>query len=108
MPPAKRKRIIKWIRNHHHVIHSPIAKDTVEVFDPIIKTRVRKSKLLLQCSVRELHSDLYKPDGVGLGEYVRDEKGNPLISDTVFRALLPPDLTMMTNMYKSMCMGEVC
>ena len=108
MPPAKRKRIVKWIRNHHHVIHSPIAKDTVEVFDPITKTRVRKSKLLLQCSVRELLSDLYKPVGVGLGDYVRDENGNPIISDTVFRALLPPELKMMTNKYKQMCMCEIC
>ena len=41
--------------------------------------------------VRELHNDLYCPT-MGLGDLVIDEDGNPLISDTVFCALLPPEL----------------
>ena len=82
-----RKKVDSWIRSHHHVVHSPIAQDTVLVLDLESSKLVRKNKLLLQCSVRELHSDLYTPN-IGLGDQVRDNNGNPLISDTMFWSLL--------------------
>ena len=98
-----------WIRKHHHVIHSPIARDSLLVPDPDNKGKlIRKSRLLLQCSVRrELYSDLYKPD-IGLGDDVRDKDGKPLISDTMMRALLLPELRTITGRYKQMCCCEVC
>ena len=85
-----RAKILSWIYSHHHVIHSPIARDTLWVTNPNNPwgDKIQKNKLLLQCSVRELHSDLYKPTGIGLGDLVRDENGKPLISDTVFRDYL--------------------
>ena len=39
---------------------------------------------------------------------VINNQGKRLISDTMFRALLPPELRMMKNYYKQMCMCEVC
>ena len=29
VPNKVRERVVKWIKKHHHVIHSPIAKDTI-------------------------------------------------------------------------------
>ena len=101
-----RAEIDKWIRDHPHVIHSPIAKDTVLVKDDSTGELVRKTKLILQCSIRELHCDLYK-----LGPGLRDKvvvEGSNLVSDTMFRALLPKELRVMTNHYKEMCLCGVC
>jgi hypothetical protein len=68
---------------------------------------LKKNKMLLQCSIRELHKDLYTP-GVGLGEVLFDGNGKPLVSDTMFRALLPPELRTLTNNYKESCCCELC
>ena len=96
-----------WIRNHHHVVHSPIVRDTLLVLDFQSNKIVRKNKLLLQCPVRELHSDLYSPI-IGLGNTVRDKKGKHLISDTMFRTLLPQELRPMTDRYKQQCCCAEC
>ena len=53
VPDELRQRIDWWVRYHHYVIHSLIAKDTPKVTDQLIKGKfIRKSKLILQCSVR--------------------------------------------------------
>ena len=64
-------------------------------------------KLLLQCSVRELHNDLYCPI-LGLGNKVTDDNGDRLVSDTMFRSILPPELRPLTNRYKEVCCCELC
>ena len=90
------------------VIHSPLARDSVRVPDPSNpKLRIRKNKLLLQCSIREMHKDLYNPE-IGLDDMVLDDEGKPLISDTMMRALLPPELRVLTNTYKECCCCELC
>ena len=110
MDDTLRKKIDDFVRGHHHVIHSPISRDTLLVPNPDKDGDkfIRKSKLLLQCSIRELHSDMYKPPSVGLGDLVRDSDGNRLVSDTVFRSLLPPELRIMTGQYKLMCCCAIC
>ena len=89
------------------VIHSPIAKDTVLVTDVMTGLFVRVCKLILQCSKRELHCDLYKLGAVGLRAVVM-VNGKRLVSDTMFRSLLPPELRMMSNYYQEMCLCEIC
>ena len=96
-----------WIRNHQHTIHSPLKDDTVNVPDVQKKTIVKKTKLLLQCSIRELHLDMYKSK-IGLGPLVLDDQGKPLVSDTMFRSLLPPELRVVTNNYKQTCCCQIC
>ena len=96
-----------WIRNHQHVIHSPLKGDTVRVTDDITGNVVHKNKLLLQCSIRELYCDMYSA-GIGLGEKVLDENVKHLVSDTMFRALLPPELRVVTTNYKQSCCCELC
>jgi len=89
------------------VIHSPIARDTVLVRNVHTGLFERKCKLILQCSIRELHCDLYKPSPVGLRSLVV-VNGKNLVSDTMFRSLLPPELRKMTNYYQEMCLCEIC
>ena len=104
------EKIDEFVRGHHHVINSPIARDTLLIPNPDKNGEkyIRKSKLLLQCSIRELHSDMYQPQDLGLGDLVLDKDGKRLVSDTVFRCLLPPELRIMTGMYKLMCCCAIC
>ena len=54
-------QIQKWVCNYDNVIHSPITDDTILVIDELIgKKHKRAGKVLLTCSVRELHNDLIK------------------------------------------------
>ena len=80
---------------------------TVKVVDPFSGELVRKNKLLLQCSVRELHHDMYLP-GIGLGDAVIDSKGGLLVSDTMFRAILTPELRLLAGTHKQGCCCEQC
>jgi uncharacterized protein YciW len=65
-------------------------------------------KLLIEISVRELHNDLLElPESGGLAE-ARDAEGKVIISDSVLRCLLPPQLRKMTARHKQMCGCEVC
>ena len=84
-------KLRSWIVNHHSVVTSPIANDTY-----IVKnedgTQGHVPKLLLECSVRELHNDLIKvPEQGGLEGAVNDS-GEIIISDTALRAHLPKNL----------------
>ena len=116
IPPAGRLAIQKWVRNYHLVVYSPNNKDSlkVKVVDEVnggFKT-VLKNKLILTCSVRELFNDLYKP-GTGLvGPDVEfsviDSAGNRLVSDTVFRTLLPPELRPANQTHKESCCCYLC
>ena len=78
VPDHVRKEVDKFIREHHHVINSPIANDTVRVRDPDTGEWVKKSKLLLQYSAAELLSDLHT-EKLGPGKMVYDKNGNRLI-----------------------------
>ena len=68
---------------------------------------ISKSKLILQCSIAELHGDLYSPT-TGLGNNVIDKDGKHLVSDIMFWGLLPPELCGMSNHYKTVCCCEIC
>ena len=94
--------ITKWIRNHHNVTCSPLKYHTVKVVDPFSQEVVRKNKLLLQCSVRELYCDMCLPS-IGLGNVAIDSNGNNLVSDAMFRAILPPELRLLAGTHKQGC-----
>jgi hypothetical protein len=103
-----RKKLSEWILNHHMIVASPNSCDTLLIRDPDnprIKTRT--SKLYLQISMRELHNDLLSDPPLGLPE-ARDADGEPVISDTALRALLPPQVRTMTKKHKQMCGCEIC
>ena len=104
----QREQIVAWIRSHLHVTFSPIARDTVLVNYPDNPgSLIRKSKLIIQCSIAELHGDLYSPT-TGWGNDVIDKDVTHLVSDTMFRGLLPPELRVMSNHYKTVCCCNIC
>ncbi|KAL3913497.1 MAG: hypothetical protein SGPRY_007959, partial [Prymnesium sp.] len=77
------------------------------------RTNERASKLLLEIPMRELHNNLIElqvekgGNGGGLPD-VRDGQGKILMSDTVLRGLLPPQLKPATEHHKVMCGCELC
>ena len=94
-----KKIIVKYIVNHPNVIHSPIMNDTILVKDPTDSSKkIKKNKLLLQTSVRKLHSDLI----ADVPECTSSD-GKVIVSDTKLRALIPPEVKSMTLRYKQMC-----
>ena len=105
-----RQKIVQWIRNHNQVVHSPNARDTIQVKDEEGNI-VRKHKLILQCTVAELLTDLYK-EHTGLGPILYDDDdntdGKTLVSETLMYALLPPELRFISNRYKQQCCCEYC
>ena len=61
-------------------------------------------KLLLECSMRQLHNDLIvSPDDGGLVGARHAIKNDVIISDTMLRYLVPPQLRPMTDNDKMMC-----
>ena len=97
----QRNQIVAWIRSHPHVIFSPIARYTVLLNDPDNPgSFIRKSKLIIKCSIVKLHGDLYYPT-MGLGNDVVEKDGKHIVSDTMFRVLLPPELRMISNHSKT-------
>ena len=64
--------------------------------------------LLLQVYVQELHNSLWSiPEESGMKE-ARDKDNNIIISDSILRHILPPQLKKMTYRYKVICGCECC
>ena len=80
--PQLTEKVISWIRNHQHVVQSPIQSDTIIKTDSQ-GTKTRVPKLLLEIPVRELHNNL-----VETVPEVRSEQGKLLVSDTSLRMLI--------------------
>ena len=85
-----------WITCHPQVVQSPIPNDCLKVmFDDHTEPQL-VPKLLLQVSVRELHSSLVSyPNNGGLKD-ARDKENNIIISDSTFCLMLPPQLKQMS------------
>ena len=97
-----------WITRHPQVVQSPISNDCLEVlFDDQTAPQL-VPKLLLQVSVRELHNSLLSDPNDGGLKDARDEDGKIIISDSILRALLTPQLKQMYARYKIMCGCECC
>ena len=76
-------------------MRSPLANDMVTVKDPEDSTKfIKVPKLLLQVSIRELHTDVI--ENVEGATYAA---GNPVISDTKLLEILPPEVRRMTDRY---------
>ena len=107
IPLKLRRKIDKWIRSHPFVVHSPNKADTKKVVDPFTLQDVRKNRLLLACSVRELHRDIYeglfKMDDADVKDGERE-----IVSDTMFRKILPPELKLLSGTHKQGCCCETC
>ena len=97
------KKIHDWIRDHPHVVQSPIANDMATVKDEESGLSFKVPKILLQIPIRVLHNELL----LDLPE-ARDSDGKALVSDTKLRQILPKELRLMSDRYKIMCACLQC
>ena len=88
---------------------SPITGDTLLIADADTKVKRRGPKLLLECSMRQLHNELIaSPDDGSLVGARHDITNDMIISDTVLRSLAPPHLRPMIDNHKMMCGCAIC
>ena len=64
---ALRKKLVEWIMKNSNVRDSPIARDTLLITDAESGLKRRVPKLLLKCSMQQLHNELIaSPDNGSL------------------------------------------
>ena len=80
-----------------NVRESPIARDTLLITDAEYGVKRRMPKLLLECSMLQLHNEIIASpdDGALLGSRHADTN-DVIISDTMIISLAPPKLCPMT------------
>ena len=92
-----------------NVHESPIARNTLLIAHAYSKVKRRVPKLLLGCSMRQLHNELISsPYGGGLLGARHTNTNNVIISDTMICSLTPPQLRPMTDDHKMMCGCAIC
>ena len=78
-----RKETVNWIMKNSNVFQSPITRDTLLIADADTKVKIRVPKLLLECSMLQLHNDLIaSPDDGGLLGSRHAKTNDVIISDT--------------------------
>ena len=71
-----------------NVCESPIARDTLLITDSESRVKRRVPKLLLECSMRQLHNELIaSPDYGGLIGAIHADTNDVIISDTILLSL---------------------
>ena len=86
-----------------NVSESPIGRDTLLITDAESGVKRRVPKLLLECSMLQLHNEhIASPDDVGLLGTRHADTNDVIISDTMLRSLAPPQLRPMTDNFKMM------
>ena len=92
-----------------NVRQSPITRDTLLISDADTKVKRRVSKLLLECSMQQLHNELIaSPDNRGLLGARHAITNDVIISDTMLRSLAPPQLRPMMDNHKMMWGCAIC
>ena len=87
----------------------PITCDTLLIADADTKVKRRVPKLLLECSMRQLHDELIaSPDDGGLFGAIHAIINDVIISDTIICSLAPPQLRPITDNQKMMCGCAIC
>ena len=87
----------------------PITRDTLLIAYADSKVKRRVPKLLLECSMRQLHNELIaSPDDVGLIGSINAEINDLIISGTMLRSLASPQIRPMTDNHKMMCGCAIC
>ena len=92
-----------------NVRQSPITRDTLLISYADTKVKRRVPKLLLECSMHQLHNELIaSPDDGGLVGARYSITNDVIISDTMLHSLAPPQLRPMTDNHKMMCGCAIC
>ena len=92
-----------------NVHQSPITRGTLLIANADSNVKCRVPKLLLECSMQQLHNELIaSPDDGGLLGDRHAETNDVIISDTMLHSLAPPQLRPMTDNHKIMCGCAIC
>ena len=84
-----------------NVRQSPITRDTLLIPDADTKVKRRVTKLLLECSMGQLHNEIItSPDYGGLFGARHAITNDVITSETMLRYLAPPQLRPMTDNQK--------
>ena len=88
---------------------SLIASDTLLIIDAESGVKQGLPKLLVGCSMRQLHNELIaSPDDGGLLGAIYVNTNDVIISDTMLRSLASPELHKMIDHHKTMCGCAIC
>ena len=92
-----------------NVLEYPISHDTLLITYAEFGVKWRVTKLLLECSMQQLHNELTNsPDDGGLLGATHAYTNYVIISDTIIRSLSPPQLLPMKDHQKMMCGCAIC
>jgi len=99
-----KKLIHNYVYRHPSIVTSPIKGDTILVPDPNnLGKKIKKAKLLLQTTIRELHNDCIRD----IPELTSPD-GKIKLSDTILRQIMPTEICKMSTRYKEMCLCSIC
>ena len=97
------KSIYDWIIQHTQVVQSPIANYCLKVSIGVHSETQLVPKYLLQVSIWELHNSMVSPpENVRLNESI-DADNKIIISNSILRNILPPQIKKMPARYKVIC-----
>jgi hypothetical protein len=104
-----RALVVEWILKNSNVRQSPIVNDSLLIKNNETGQKERVPKLLLECSMRQLHNELLaSPQDGGLAGARDVVTKEAVISDTMLRSIAPPQLRQMSDRHKLMCGCEYC
>ena len=99
-----RQKLVDWITKNSNVHESTIAHDNLLITDAEYGVKRRVPKLLLECSMQQLHNEIIaSPDDGCLLVDRNADTNDVIISDTMICSLAPPQLLPMTHHHKIMC-----
>ena len=88
---------------------SPIAHDTLLITDAESGVKRRVPKLILECSMQQVHNDpIASPHNGGLLGTRHANTNDVIISDTMLRSLAAPQLRTITDNHKMMDGCAIC
>ena len=101
---------IRWVDNEiSNMCESPIACDTLLITDAEFGVKGRVPKLLLECSMRQLHNEVIaSPYDGGLIRARHANNNDVIIIDTMLRSLALPQLRPITDHDRIMCGYAIC
>ena len=86
-----------------------IARDTLLITDVESRVKRRMPKLLLECSMQQLHNELIiSPYYGGLLGARHANTNDVIIIDTMLHYLAPPQILIMKDHQKMMCGCDIC
>ena len=106
---ALRQKLLEWIIKNSNVCEYLISRYSLLITDANSGVKRRVPKILLVCSMRQLHNDLIaSPDYGSLLGSRHANTNDVIISDTMISSLAHPQLRTMKDHHKMICGYAIC